>query len=76
MQDYESGALKYVDLKEAVANGLVALNEQFRTARAELNANKKDVKNQVKASSAEIRKRAQETIKQVKDLAGLLNVRF
>ena len=76
MQDYENGALKYVDLKDAVANGLVALNEQFRTARAELNANKKDVKNQVKASSAEIRKRAQETIKQVKDLAGLLNVRF
>jgi tryptophanyl-tRNA synthetase len=76
MQDYQSGALKYVDLKEAVANGLVALNEQFRSARAELNANKKEVKNQVKASSAEIRKRAQETIKQVKDLAGLLNVRF
>ena len=76
VQDYQSGALKYVDLKEAVANGLVALNEQFRSARAELNANKKEVKNQVKASSAEIRKRAQETIKQVKDLAGLLNVRF
>ena len=76
MQDYQSGALKYVDLKEAVANGLVTLNEQFRSARAELNANKKEVKNQVKASSAEIRKRAQETIKQVKDLAGLLNVKF
>lgn len=76
MQDYEAGNLKYVALKDAVADGLIGLSTQFRETRAELNANKKEVKNQVKAASAEIRKQAQQTIKEVKDLTGLLNVRF
>ncbi len=76
MQDYQAGALKYVDLKQSVADGLVALNVEFRNRREELNANKKVVKEQVRASSAEIRKIAQETVKEVKDLVGLMNVRF
>jgi tryptophanyl-tRNA synthetase len=76
MKDYQAGELKYVDLKDAVADTLVALSTRYRTRKAELLANKKEVKNQIKASSAEIRKRAQETVKEVKDLAGLLNVRF
>lgn len=74
--DYSSGSLKYVELKDAAADALVSLNEEFVARRNELVANKKDVKNQIKASSAEIRKRAQETIREVKDLAGLMNVRF
>lgn len=74
--DYENGALKYVDLKEAVADGLVALSTRFRERKAALNADKKAVKNQIKASSAEIRKVAQQTISEVKDLVGLMNVRF
>jgi len=76
MQDYNAGNLMYKDLKQAVADTLVEINQEFRNKRAELNANKKEVKNQIKASAAEIRKRAQQTIKEVKDLAGLLNVRF
>ena len=76
MQDYESANLKYVDLKQAVADGLVEISTAFREKKAELKANKKEVKNQIKASSAEIRKRAQETIKEVKEMTGLLNVRF
>lgn len=76
MDDYNAGALKYSDLKEAVANGLVGLSTTFRERKAELNANKKEVKNQIKASSYEIRKRAQQTIKEVKELTGLMNVRF
>jgi tryptophanyl-tRNA synthetase len=39
-------------------------------------ADKKNIKNQIKASSSEIRKRAQETLKEVKDLAGLINVKY
>ena len=74
--DYEAGTLKYSELKEAVADALVELNQQFVGKKQELLANKKDVKNQIKASSAEIRKKAQETIKEVKDLTGLSNVRF
>ena len=76
MNDYRAGALKYVDLKQVTADALVELSEQFRTRKAELNADKKNVKNQIKHSSFEIRKTAQATLKDVKDLTGLLNVRF
>lgn len=76
MGDYDAGNLKYVDLKEAVAEALVEMSNPFRERKAEINANKKEVKEQIKASSAQIRKRAQETIKEVKELSGLLNVRF
>ncbi len=75
-EDYDNGQLKYVDLKEAVAEALVEISTQARTKKAELLANKKEVKNRIKASSAEIRKKAQETIREVKELTGLLNVRF
>ncbi|MFK7932552.1 MAG: tryptophan--tRNA ligase [Saprospiraceae bacterium] len=76
MDTYKDGNLRYVDLKQAAAEGLVALSNTFKANRAELNANKKDVKNQIKASSAEIRKRAQQTVKEVKELTGLMNVKF
>jgi len=70
MADYQSGVLKYVDLKNATADGLVAISQRFRESKAELMANKREVKNQIKASSAEIRKQAQQTLKEVKDLGG------
>lgn len=76
MQAYESGDLKYVDLKDTVAEALSEIAAGFRERKAELQANKKEVKNQVKASSARIRQRAQETVREVKELAGLMNVRF
>ncbi|GJM31551.1 MAG: tryptophan--tRNA ligase 2 [Saprospiraceae bacterium] len=76
MQDYEANALKYVDLKQGVADALVEISTTFRNRKAELQADKKTVKEQIKASSAEIRKIAQETVKEVKDLVGLMNVRF
>ena len=74
--DYENGALKYVDLKEAVGEALVAISTPIRERKAALQADKKAVKNQIKASSEAIRKRAQETVKEVKELVGLSNVRF
>jgi tryptophanyl-tRNA synthetase len=73
--DYKAGALKYVDLKEAVANALVELANGFRERKADLNAHKKDVKEVIKASSMAIRRRAQQTVQEVKELAGLLNVK-
>ncbi|MCO6479275.1 MAG: tryptophan--tRNA ligase [Phaeodactylibacter sp.] len=76
MATYQAGELKYVDLKDAVADALVEISTAFRERKAELNANKKEVKNQIKAASAEIRKRAQETVREVKELTGLQNVRF
>lgn len=76
MDDYGQGQLKYVDLKQAVADALVGVSEPIRAKKQELLSDKKAVKNQVKTSSAEIRKIAQQTVKEVKELTGLLNVRF
>jgi tryptophanyl-tRNA synthetase len=76
MDDYNAGNLKYVALKDAVADALVGLSNQFRERKEAIKSNKKEVKNQVKASSADIRKQAQQTVKEVKELAGLSNVKF
>ena len=76
IDDYNKGNLKYSDLKEEVANGLVALSETFKQERLLINSKKKEIKDQVKTSSAEIRKRAQQTIREVKELTGLSNVKF
>ena len=74
-EDALLGKLQYSHLKAVAADALVALSIQLRDRKAEVLADKKNVKNQIKASSAEIRKRAQETLREVKDLAGLLNPR-
>lgn len=76
MDDYQNGRLKYVDLKDATADGLVEISTAFRARKAELLADRKAVKNQIKASSFEIRKKAQETVKGVKELTGLQNIRY
>ncbi len=76
LEKYATGNLKYSELKEVVAEALVAVSEPFREQRAAIHSRKKEVKEQIKASAAEIRKVAQETIREVKELAGLMNVRF
>ncbi len=73
MADQDAGQLRYVDLKEAAANALIDLTEPIRARRAELLRDKKAIKNQLKASSADIRKRAQATLREVKELVGLPN---
>jgi tryptophanyl-tRNA synthetase len=75
MDDYRAGALKYSALKEAVADTLVALINPFRERLAELNADKRAVKNKIQDSSAEIRKRAQQTLREVREITGLLPMR-
>lgn len=73
MTDYESQALKYVDLKSEVTEALIAFNQPMVERRQELQNRRKEVKDQIKASSAEIRKVAQTTLKEVKQLTGLMN---
>jgi tryptophanyl-tRNA synthetase len=75
MLDYQAGALKYSSLKEEVANALVTLVTPLRERLAEMNADKRAVKNLIQASSAETRKRAQQTLKEVREIAGLLPLR-
>jgi tryptophanyl-tRNA synthetase len=75
MADYEAGTLRYADLKEQVAESLVALSSVFRDRKAELEANKKAVKELIRGSSAGIREYARQTVREVKELAGLLNAK-
>ena len=74
--DFNAGSLKYVDLKEVTADSLVKLSASFKEKKAELLEDKRAVKDQIKQSSAVIRQRAQQTLKEVKELAGLLNVKY
>lgn len=76
MADHNSNALKYVDLKEAVANAIMETVTPFQEKKAELSQDKRGLKDRIKASSSEIRKKAQQTIKEVKELTGLLNVKY
>ena len=74
MNDYKAGTLRYSNLKEATAEGLVAMSAAFTEKRNEITEDKRAIKYQIKQSSAEIRKIAQETLKEVKELVGLMNV--
>ena len=76
MKDFNAGTLKYVDLKLVTADALVGLSTHFADKRKELLENKKEVKQSIKQSSHEIRKKAQQTLKEVKELSGLLNVKY
>ena len=76
MDQYGEGTLKYSDLKEEVANALISLNAHFVSRKKELNSDKKALKDQIKESSHQIRQIAQETIRNVKEISGLMNVRF
>jgi tryptophanyl-tRNA synthetase len=74
MTTFHAGSLKYVDLKQVTADALVQMIGGFVEKKKEITADKRRLKDQVKQSSSEIRKRAQETLKEVKDLVGLMNV--
>ncbi len=75
MADYNNQSLKYVDLKAAVTEALTHFIQPMVQRREDLQNRRKEVKDQIKASSAEIRKVAQTTLKEVKQLTGLMNPR-
>jgi tryptophanyl-tRNA synthetase len=75
MDIYNAGNIRYGDLKNAVAESLVELVQPFRERLEDLNSRKEEVQDQIQASSAEIRKIAQQTMREVKDIMGILNVK-
>lgn len=75
MTDYQAGKLKYVHLKDTVADALSEISVSMVGRRQQLNENKEEVKEMIRNASAEIRKVAQKTLKEVKELAGLMNVK-
>jgi tryptophanyl-tRNA synthetase len=76
MDDYQNESLKYVDLKQATADAVVATVLPFQERKKELLIDKKAMKDQIKASSEIIRKKAQKTLLEVKELTGLLNPKY
>ncbi len=73
LKDYQAGKLKYSELKEAVSVGLIDLVSPIKERYETIMSNKKQYKEQIKASSAAIRKEAQKTLREVKEITGLLN---
>lgn len=71
MADYNAGALRYSDLKQAVADAIVALVNPLRERYESLLADQKNVQQQIRESSAQIRLRAQETLRDVREIVGL-----
>ncbi len=76
MTSYESGNLKYSELKEVTADNLASLSNTLKENKKEVLDNKKELKYKIKQSSMEIRKVAQETLQKCKDISGVLNVKF
>jgi tryptophanyl-tRNA synthetase len=76
LSDYKNQNLKYADLKQGVGEALVSMSSQFRENKERITQDKREVKYRIKQSSNNIRKIAQETLREVKDLAGLLNVKY
>jgi tryptophanyl-tRNA synthetase len=73
-EKHKNNSLMYGELKEEVANALIELIAPFRERLADLKSRENEVKEQIGASSAEIRKIAQKTIREVKELTGIMNV--
>ena len=76
MKTYQAGTLKYSELKGETGEALVKVLTPFQEKKKELLANKKEVKSKIKYSSSQIRIRAQQTLREVKEIAGLSNVKF
>jgi tryptophanyl-tRNA synthetase len=71
MKDYQAGTLKYVSLKENVADALVELSKKFTLRKAELMADPKAIVEKVYDMSAKARAIAMETLREVRELVGL-----
>jgi tryptophanyl-tRNA synthetase len=72
----KTASLQYGKLKEAVADQVLAMITPFREKRIEIENNKKQYQDQIIEASAQIRKRAQQTVAEVKELVGLMNVNY
>ncbi|MGB3196707.1 MAG: tryptophan--tRNA ligase, partial [Saprospiraceae bacterium] len=75
MNDYTNGQLKYSALKEIVSDALVELITPIRENYQEISSNKKEHKEQIRASSAVIRNRAKQTLQEVREIVGLTNLK-
>lgn len=76
LSDFTTGQLKYSILKETVADTLTEFLAPFKQRYTEILADKPKYKKMIQESSAEIRKEAQQTLKDVRELTGLMNLKY
>jgi tryptophanyl-tRNA synthetase len=74
MTKYTDKSLKYSELKEVVADALIAMTDPMRARMQDIQDNKKEYKQKIKASSAEIRKIARTNLDEIKEAVGLMVV--
>lgn len=72
LQDYQKGQLQYGLFKTGIADCLLQYLQPIRERFAEISADKKSVRNRIKESSREIQKVAAQTLREVKEIAGLI----
>jgi tryptophanyl-tRNA synthetase len=73
--DALNGSLQYGKLKEAVGDQIIRLTDPFRQKRKQIVEDKVHFQNEITSASERIRKQAQQTIREVKDLIGLMNTK-
>lgn len=74
MNAYHNQSLKYSELKETVGNALVSITDPMREKMNEIQANKKEYKAKIKASSERIRQIAKANLDGIKEAVGLMRV--
>lgn len=75
-EDYREGRLLYSELKQAVSESLLAFLKPMHERYEEITQDKRKYRDQIKTSSLEIRKKAQQTLREVRDITGLQNVKY
>lgn len=75
-EDYNTGQLMYSELKSAVSDSLLSFLKPIQERYAEITADKRKYRDQVRESSLEIRKKAQKTVREVREITGLQNVKY
>ena len=73
-EDYGNGRLMYSELKAAVSEYLLAFLKPIRERYSEITSDKRTYRDQVRESSLQIRKKAQQTVREVREITGLQNV--
>lgn len=76
LADFNNAQLKYSQLKEAVADTLILFLAPFNTRYTEILENKKNFKLQIQESSASIRLEAQKTLKEVREITGMMSLKM
>ncbi|MBY5957713.1 tryptophan--tRNA ligase [Membranicola marinus] len=75
-EDYRNSRLMYSDLKQSVSDVLLDYLAPMQERYAEITQEKRKYRDQIKASSADIRKKAQDTLREVREITGLQNVKY